>query len=287
VGRSWIWLLAISGCFSPNPPDFPTQQDDARSVDSPTDPTDGSQPPDGPVALGPWDTPTPIPGVNSTASETDPSLTADRLTICFTSSRVAGQGEDIYIGTRATTADPFTVSALAIVNSTASERSCEISPDGNTIFFTSTRSGMGDVYTSTKVGGAFVAPTLVTELNTTAVENDIALSPDGATAMLMRSGDLYLMSHGGSGFSAPMLHMELDVTGNVAAPTITNNANAVYFHAGTVRDLYVAYRQGNTFSAPVPIAELNTTARDAAPFISADERYLAFEKAGELFEATR
>jgi Tol biopolymer transport system component len=79
----------------------------------------------------------------------------------------------------------------------------------------------------------------------------------------------------------------LDVTGDVAAPSLTNDAATVYLHGGQPRDLYVAYKQGASFTTPVKITELNTGGRDAAPSISADGKRLLFERDGELYESSR
>ena len=243
--------------------------------------------PDAVAPLGPWSSPTKIPGVNTTSVEGDPSLTPDRLTIVFISNR--NGNDDVFIGTRATTSDPFTVSVLAIVNSGAPERSAEISADGATLFFTSRRNGNEDVFRSTKIGGVFSPPLLVTELSTTMNEGDVAISPDGLTALVARANDLYLTTRTSTSgpFAVPTLVPELDITDNVAAPSLTDDAAAVYLHAGATRDLYVAYRQGPSFTTPVPIAELDTAAREAAPFVSSDDRHLAFERDGELFESSR
>lgn len=237
-----------------------------------------------------WSTPVLIPGVNSASGETDPSMTADRLTIVFASTRAGGLGmEDLYLGTRATTASAFTVTALSALSSATRDRSPEISADGTTIYFASDRSGNDDIYVTTLSGGVWAAPQLVTALNSTAAEGDVAISPDGLTALVERPSGIYLATRAqvGAAFGTPTLVPVLDVTGDVAAPTLTNGAATVYLHGGGTRDLYVAYRQGATFMTPVPVTELNTASRDAAPFISADGARLLFERAGELYESTR
>src|SRR5262249_36162472 len=134
----------------------------------------------GPAA---WSAPTPVPGVDSTDVEDDPSFTANRLTMVFTSTRAGGLGmEDLYIGTRATTADPFTVAPLTALSSTAREQSPEISADGKTLYFTSTRSGANVVYKSTLVTGGWSPPAAVPEL--AAINgDDVAISPDGLSAL--------------------------------------------------------------------------------------------------------
>jgi len=67
----------------------------------------------------------------------------------------------------------------------------------------------------------------------------------------------------------------------------TNNADAVYLHAGTIRDLYYARRIGSGYTTPMPISELDTPMRDDAPFISADEHYMMYAHANDIYETTR
>ncbi len=251
---------------------------DARVPDAPPD------------APGPWLTPVAIPGVNTASDESDPSLTADRLTIVFISDRPGGLGgDDLYLGTRAAVTAPFTVTPLMALSSPAQDRSPEISADGGTLYFSSSRDGDYDVYVSAFAGGAWSAPQRVDALSSSSDEGDVAISPDGLTAIVERSGALYLATRPevGAVFGAPVLVPELDVGGDVASPTLSNGAASVYFHAGSVRDLYVSYRQGAAFTAPAPVGELNTAGRDAAPFLSPDGARMAFEREDDLYEASR
>ena len=119
-----------------------------------------------------WLTPTPIPGVNTTADEGDPSLTPDRLTIVF------ARNDDLFLGTRPNTGAAFTVAALTTLNTTSVETSPEISADGTTLYFASDRLVplSGDIYRSTFTAGAWTAPVLVTELNTSGDEGEVLRS---------------------------------------------------------------------------------------------------------------
>lgn len=244
-----------------------------------------------PVDAWTWAMPTKVPGVNSTSVEDDPSCTPDRLTIVFTSDR--NGTSDIFLGTRPTTADSFVVAPLDALNSTtANDGSPEISADGTTIYFTSDRvtAGSSDIYVSHKVSGVWSAPVLVTEWSTAGNEGDLAISPDELTAMIARSGKLLIATRASTtaAFGAPVAVPSLDVLGTaLAGPSITNNADAVYFHAGNIRDLYYAKRVGNAYTTPMPITELNTSVRDDAPFISADEHYLLYAHANDIYETTR
>jgi WD40 repeat protein len=262
--------------------------DAAIDVDAPID-----APIDGPSNAPTWPAGTRVPGVNSAMVEDDPSATPDRLTIVFQSNRNGNGTDDLFLGTRASTAASFVVVPLDALNTAISnEDSPEITADGNTIYFTSDRlmAGSSDVFVSRKVKGVWFPPALVLELSTQGDEGDLAISPDELTAMVSRSGKLSIATRTSTivPFGAPVAVPSLTLpSGDLAGPSITNNAETVYFHAGSVRDLYYATRTGTTYTAPVPISQLNTPGRDDAPFISADEHYLLYAHANDLYETTR
>jgi hypothetical protein len=295
-------VALVAGCYRPAPsPGAPCPTGDCPSgqrciagtcrAERDLDPDAGpGGPSDAPDAPAGWSMPALIPGVDTPADESDPSMTADRLTLVFTSNRAGGLGmDDIYIGTRATTADAFTVAAIAEINSAMRDSSPEISADGATIYFTSNRGGNFDVYTATRAGDMWSAPLPVPALNSGASESDVAISPDGLAAIVTRSSGAFLATRPSlaAEFEVPVLVPVLDVTGDVAGPSLTNGAAAVYLHGGGTRDLYVAYRRGTIFTTPMPITELNTPGRDAAPFIAGNGTRLLFEREGQIYETTR
>jgi len=300
--RGWLAALLVAGCYSPTAGvgvpcslqgDCPgdqvcianTCEPPGAGQDASLEVGDPDVIPDG-ATNATWSTPTEVPGVNTASDEDDPSITADRLTIVFASDR--NGNEDLFIGTRTTTASAFTVSPLDPLNSTSVESSPEISADGMTIFFTSDRNGGNDVFFSFRIGPSWVPPSPVSQLSSTGDDSNVAISPDGLTAIVSRSNHMFVATRTSTvgPFDPPVAVPSLDITPNVSAPSLTNGANAVYLQANNPRDLYVARKQGPDFTA-VPIPELNTTTRDSAPFISADERYIVFGHDGDLFESTR
>jgi len=97
------------------------------------------------------------PTVNSAAVDWMPSLSADGLTLYFSSRRSGGFGsEDIYVTTRATTGDPWEepVNLGPPVNTSNWEQGPSISADGLTLFFSSYNrpdgSGGDDIYVTTR-----------------------------------------------------------------------------------------------------------------------------------------
>lgn len=98
-----------------------------------------------------WGTPTQGPfatNVNTAGIEAEPYLTPDELQLFFVSDRVGGSGSaDIWWASRALTSDPFGLPVnVASVNTASVDSSPELF--GSTLYFTSTRSGNYDVYST-------------------------------------------------------------------------------------------------------------------------------------------
>ena len=201
--------------------------------------------------------------------------------------------QDIFIGTRALPTDAFTVTNASTLNSSSDDQCPELSADGKTLYFTSDRSGQYDVYISFESNGNWSPPVTLPALSTRD-DSNLALSPNGLTAVVLDQGGtthkFYLhtrattLSPWGTGTRIP----ELEITTDIASPTITNDAATIYFHAGATRDIYVSHRNPDgSFATPSPVSELNTAARDACPFVLQNDDYMIFERAGDIFESTR
>ncbi len=97
----------------------------------------------------------PVNELNSTGTDADPSITADGLEIFFHSNRTGSAGTDIYSSVRKSVLEPWSEPKPlgTVVNTAASENLGAISPDGETLFFTSTRDGgfgSNDIYVTTR-----------------------------------------------------------------------------------------------------------------------------------------
>lgn len=238
----------------------------------------------------PWGTPAEIVSLETAGSnETDPTISTDRLTAVV----ATGSADDIYLCTRAAVADPFTCAVFAAIDSTANEKSPELTVNGSMVYFATNRGGNYDIYVSTLSGTTWSTPAMDDALSTAGDESDIALSPDGLTAAVAETAGanhLLIATRGSLAqpFGTPVVHPELEVTTDISAPTITNGGDVMYFHAGATRDLYRAVRKGNgTYTTPALVTELNTATRDAAPFVSADDKYMLFEHDGDIYESSR
>lgn len=261
-------------------------------IDAPID-TAVDAPTDGPPYV-PWGTPMLLTTLDSPGTgETDPSVTSDKLTAVFVADTAANDA-DLYIATRAAVTDTFTYTILTALNATGfNDESPEISGDGKTLYFTSNRSGAVEVYKSTFTT-VWSAPVVAADLSSASADGDLAISPDALTAVVLRNTSpqriyMYTRATTADAFANATIHTELNVTTDIAAPSITNGGAILYLHAGAPRDLYVATRTPNgTYTTPVPVAELNVVAvRDAAPFVLQADDYMIFERAGDLYETTR
>jgi Tol biopolymer transport system component len=92
-----------------------------------------------------------VPGLNSEAVDARPSITADGLEIFFHSNRSGSAGFDMYSSVRKSVLEPWSEPERLGngVNSAASDFLGYISPDGETLFFSSTRDGgfgLNDIY---------------------------------------------------------------------------------------------------------------------------------------------
>jgi len=304
-------LLVVVGCYDPHPvagapcsngrpcPDTQVCMADDRCwpvglpvPDARVDPLDA--PIDGPVGVGPWSARPVLGEVNTGSDEDDPSCTLDRKTIVFARKTTV---YELFIGTRPTPSDRFTVTALAVLNgiSSGDKDSPEISMDGTTIYFTADAGDdNNDVYVSKKTGNGWSTPALVKDLSDpdpVVDDTDVAISPDGLTAMVARDGKMYIATRGTTDAkftSSGPVAITVEGSNTVAAPSITNHADVVYLHAGNAeRKLYYTRREAGSYTKPELIMELDTQVRNSAPFVLPDEHYMLFSRGLDIYEATR
>ena len=91
-----------------------------------------------------------VNGVNSTSKDRDPTISADGLSLVFSSNRDGGSGgADLWMTRRATIDGPWSepVNLGPTINSDKSDNQPEISADGRSLLFCSTRDyGDYDIY---------------------------------------------------------------------------------------------------------------------------------------------
>jgi len=100
----------------------------------------------------PWGALRPIDELNTPSDDSTPTLSADGLTIYFSSSRVASMGaRDLYVATRPAVTEPFgPPEPLDELNTIDDESSPWVTADGRTILFDTSRDGQVAVYQATR-----------------------------------------------------------------------------------------------------------------------------------------
>jgi Tol biopolymer transport system component len=146
-----------------------------------------------PTRTAAWSDPTRIAELASPENEFTGTVSVDRLSLVFSSSRAGGLGGgDIYIATRSTVEAPWsTPSPLMSLNSSDDDSAPWMSTDGLTIFFSSTRpggAGEQDVWRATRATHTtpWSTPEPVSELNGVDYDSDPWLSPDCRTIVYSR-----------------------------------------------------------------------------------------------------
>lgn len=254
---------------------------------------DGSMPGEPDAALGAWCPPAPVAGIGALANNTDPWQSEDRLVLYFASTRPGGfGGYDLFVAARdATTETFFVLNAGAPINSGSDERSPFLA--GDTLYFTSNRLGGYDVYTSTRTGPAWTIPTKHPQLSSAGDDVDIALSPDGRTAIVTRLTNgvrrFYRSTRtSGSGvWSTPLQLSDLATAQQAGGPALGNDGT-LYFHAqrGPLQ-LFTATPAGSGFEQPIAIEELTAGFDDTQPHVDGSATHLVFVRQGRIVEATR
>lgn len=284
VRGSYLLVAALAGCgFSVPAGGAPG---DAPRSDAPRDAADA--PVDMVVPLGPWGTPTPITEISGGGAEDDPTLTGDMLEVYF------NLNGDIYGSTRASVTSPWpTPVPIAAVNSTtATETTCEVSPDGLELFFSSSRiggAGGQDIYVSSRAsrGLPFGAPVRLADLATSTDDVTPTTFTNGALVMYLsslRAGslDLYRSTRPTrtDPWSTPVLVSELQTSGTETEPTLTPSDTFMILSGDGPggRDLFMTSRAApsDPWDTPVPITELNTGTSEEDPWLSPDGRTLVF-----------
>lgn len=104
-------------------------------------------------ANGTFNAPTNVAALNSLSLDRGLSVRRDGLEIFITSERDGGLGgPDIWVATRASVSAPWNPPVnLGGINSSGIDQSPSVSTDGSILYLTSTRDGLLDIYTATRV----------------------------------------------------------------------------------------------------------------------------------------
>ncbi len=194
----------------------------------------------------------PFDDLNTLGLEFEPTVSSDDLSLVFRAER-DGAGADLYLATRATTADPY-VSLGRITNVVSPAADYQPYLTDTHLLFVSNRNGSERIFAARRNGNNFEAPAELNELAAPVVaDNDPVLSADGLT--------IYFAS---------------------TRRSISNDMN-----------IWVATRPSVTapFGDPRLLPNVNSTATDGPSWISPDQcrLYLSSDRRGnpDLYVATR
>ena len=244
--------------------------------------------------------------INSWDYEYDPDISADGLELYFQSPRSGGYGDfDIYVAMRATTDDPWSdpVNLGPFINSSGTEFGPNISADGLSLYFNSSRpggSGQNDLYVTTRktVLDPWGEPlNLGPIVNSSFDDVNPNISADGLSLFFSdwdgrppRPGgcgqcDIWMTQRASLSepWSPPInLGPQLNSPLVQGAPDISNEGRILFFSgyfSGMNWDLWFARQNIDaTWGAPVNLGPLvnSGSAADLCPCISADGRMLYF-----------
>lgn len=267
--------------------------------DAPTPGGDGTFP----AECSAFSTPAPLGGINSTVDDSYPWLSADGLALYFASYRPGGLGgSDLWLATRATTADPFGAPVnLTEINSAANERAPSLSPDGLRLYFSAENrpggAGSVDIWEASRAAttSPFGTPAPLAAVNTTAADRTPAISGSGLLLCLGsdRPGgsggyDLWCASRASTtaAFGTPTRLDELASDSTEWAPWLSADERAIVFTSNRpggagMGDLWIATRASpaDPFDSPQPLSDVNSVDDELAGALSADGQTIVFRSA--------
>ncbi len=141
-----------------------------------------------------WGAPSAVPGIAGNDVDFAPAVDATETLLFFSSNRTGSAGFDLYESSRPSTQAAWGApTAIPGLNSASDEYDPFVAQGGLVVFFTSMRSGAGDIYWSARrsTDEAFETPTRLDDLDSDAYDSDSTLSPDLSYMMMSstRSGN--------------------------------------------------------------------------------------------------
>jgi Tol biopolymer transport system component len=258
------------------------------------------------VEFGAWSEPINVgPPINTEYNDTYPILTADGLTIYFTSDRPGLGGDDIWVSRRETTDSPWgEPENVTVLNSTYNDSLSMLSTSGNIMYFHSDRPGgcgNGDLWMSrAKPGGdgwtvpvnmGCVVNTAATETAPAFYANDdlgVSMIYFGSNRPGSADFDIYQTTTTDEDlqiavWSPGVLVPELSSPGRDTRTSVRRDGREIFITSNRTGslglDIWVATREdpSDLWSTPInPGPPLNSAADDGSPALSRDGRTLYF-----------
>jgi predicted neuraminidase len=141
-----------------------------------------------------WGAPSAVPELAGNKVDFAPAVDATGTLLFFSSNRAGSAGFDLYASSRANVRDAWGAPTLISgLNSDSDEYDPFVAQGGLVVFFTSMRSGAGDIFWSARqsTAEAFETPTRLDDIDSDSYDSDSTLSPDRSYMMFSstRSGN--------------------------------------------------------------------------------------------------
>jgi Tol biopolymer transport system component len=229
--------------------------------------------------LGPWGTPSLVPGADSTVDEDDCTFNSARTELYF--KRNDAGDPNLYLMTRMSPTSAWnSPNPIGVLNSTVQEESPRLTPDDLTLYF----GRNGDIYKAQRntATDPWMAPTPVGPLNTADYEKWAAVCSNGyvivARQTTANSTDLFEGTVSGG---ATMALTQLNSPQADQGAFLSSDCLTLYFQSS--RDgnfnIYKATRNNlNTqWTNPTALTDFNTaTYAEEDPWVSTDQRTFIF-----------
>jgi Tol biopolymer transport system component len=234
----------------------------------------------------PFGTPVRVADFDPKAARATPRLSADELTIYFTTNG-ADAGAELSMAVRSSTSVPFGGETVLPQSTASNDNDPMVSADRLSLWFHSNRNGTADVFVAARASasGSFGAAVTIPGIDQpTTNENHAYFRSAGSELWFIsdRAGgagafDIYVAKRTGEAFAAPVRVAELSSAAQDWQPQPSEDGLTVLFASdrdgGTGKmDLWIARRSSVTapFGAPSALTELNSSSVDQAGWLSAD-----------------
>ena len=284
-----LLLLRCGGSSDPASDDVPLPERGEASIhvgnkDAAPDVTDASARACDPAK--PFATPVRLAELDAVSPRSTPRLSADELTMYFTSIG-DGSGANLSTVVRASKTAPFGGEKQLPQSTPSSDNDPSVGADHLTLWFHSNRAGTADIFLATRpsLDAAFGVAAPIATVDRDASNENHAYFRAAASELwfisdrsVLDSGfDIYTSLRDGSAFSAPKRVTELNSPSADWQPQPSEDGLTVLFASDRSggkgkMDLWIARRAQTTdkFSAPTPLTELNSASVDQAGWLSAD-----------------
>jgi len=230
--------------------------------------------------------------INTPYNDYAPALTGDGNHLYLASNRPGGYGGwDLWVADKFSGVWRSPVNLGSVINTSYEEQDPFISPDGNTLIFSSQRPGgygLFDLWMSKKVGGNWQPPTnMGNVINSSSWETTCWMSSDTLRLYFAsnRSGgqgdwDIWISTKVGGAWTTPV-NLGPNINGPAidACPTLTSDEQTFYLSSnyGGNGDIYCSKKVGGVWQPRQNVGpNINTGYTEDRPWVTGDGQHLYF-----------